>query len=67
MPRHMTELVGVDGCAEGWIFLVESGGQLEVGVLPNLQSLLKDMTNSAIVTIGCPDWTDGMWTERVRH
>jgi predicted RNase H-like nuclease len=50
----MTELVGVDGCAEGWIFLVESGGQLEVGVLPNLQSLLKDMTNSAIVTIDVP-------------
>ncbi len=50
----MTELVGVDGCAEGWIFLVESGGQLEVGVLPNLQSLLKDMTNSAIVAIDVP-------------
>ena len=54
VPRPMTELVGVDGCAEGWIFVVEADGRLEVGVVPRLESLLDSVTNSAIVTIDVP-------------
>lgn len=50
----MSDLVGVDGCAEGWIFVVESGGALEVGVVPHLKSLLDHVTNNAIVAIDVP-------------
>jgi predicted RNase H-like nuclease len=52
--RHMSELVGVDGCAEGWIFVVEDGGPLDVGVVPHLKSLLDRVTDSAIVAIDVP-------------
>jgi len=50
----MSELVGVDGCAEGWIFVVEAGGPLKVGIVPHLESLLDRVTNSAIVAIDVP-------------
>lgn len=49
----MSEFVGVDGCAEGWIFVVEAGG-LDVGVVPHLESLLERVTDSAIVAIDVP-------------
>jgi predicted RNase H-like nuclease len=50
----MTEIVGVDGCAEGWIYVIETDGSLEVGVVPQFESLLNRVTNSAIVAIDVP-------------
>lgn len=50
----MSALVGVDGCAEGWIFVVEAGGPLDVGVVPHLELLLDSVTDGAIVAIDVP-------------
>ena len=50
----MSELVGVDGCADGWVFRVEVDGKLDAGVAPDLQSLLSGVTAYAIVAIDVP-------------
>jgi predicted RNase H-like nuclease len=50
----MVEVVGGDGCTEGWLFIVEADGQLDAGVAPDLQSLLSGVTDDAIVAIDVP-------------
>jgi predicted RNase H-like nuclease len=50
----MTEIVGVDGCAEGWVFIVEAGGSLEVGVVSHLQSLLDRLSKRVVVAVDVP-------------
>jgi predicted RNase H-like nuclease len=50
----MTEIVGVDGCAEGWIFVAERGGALDVGIVSHLQLLLDRLSKKAIVGVDVP-------------
>jgi predicted RNase H-like nuclease len=50
----MTEMVGVDGCAEGWVFVLEAGGSLEVGVVSHLRSLLDRLGKRAVVAVDVP-------------
>lgn len=50
----MSEIVGVDGCAEGWVFVRETGGSLEGGVVSHLQLLLDRLSKRAIVAIDVP-------------
>lgn len=50
----MAEIVGVDGCTDGWVFVVEADGQLNAGVAPDMQSLLSDLADDAIVAIDVP-------------
>jgi predicted RNase H-like nuclease len=50
----MTQIVGVDGCPEGWVYVVETNGALKVGVVPQFESLLNRVTSNAIIGIDVP-------------
>jgi predicted RNase H-like nuclease len=47
-------LVGVDGCAEGWICVIDDGTRIEAIVAPTLPHLLERLAPDAIVAIDVP-------------
>ena len=46
--------VGVDGCADGWVAVIDGGRQLAVAVVPNLAALLERVGDAAIIAIDVP-------------
>src|SRR5262249_11732766 len=50
----MTDVVGVDGCGEGWVFVLEAGDSLDVGVVSHLELLLEQLSKNAVVAVDVP-------------
>ncbi len=50
----MTDLVGIDGCGDGWVCVVERGESLRVLVVSALAALLDQVADDALVAIDVP-------------
>ena len=50
----MSDLLGVDGCADGWVCLRESQNRLSVTLLPTFAQLLQQVPTDAIIAIDIP-------------